>query len=143
MIAALKIFHIAVASAWFGHKLLIPRDVRDSVHAVDADRFVRRLKGAERLGIGSGLLTLLSGLALIYWGTGFADAPVLIYVGLGGALAMILVGALVARPASRRIVDGLNQGEVVAAAAAEPAFRRALLLENVLWVGVLTSMVLA
>jgi hypothetical protein len=143
VIVALKIAHIAVAAAWFGHKLLIPSDIRESIRASAGELSVQRLKRAERLGVVSGLLTLLSGLALIYLTTGFGDAPLRIYVGLGAVLAMFVVGAVSGRPASKQIKAGLLEGDAVMASAAEPRLRRALGLENLLWVLALGTMVIA
>jgi hypothetical protein len=143
MVVALKIFHVLVAAAWFGHKLLIPRDIRDSIHHLEQgiDLFVARIKRAERLGQVSGLLTVASGLGLIYLVWGFADVPVRIYIGLGAAVLMFISGATVARPAWNRIRSGLDAGDPTMAAAAEPQLRRAFLLENLLWVLALAAMV--
>ncbi|MGA7280471.1 MAG: hypothetical protein WBZ40_01680 [Acidimicrobiia bacterium] len=143
MVVTLKIFHILVAAAWFGHKLLIPRDMRDSIRHIGegTELFIGRIKRAERLGQVAGLLTVASGLGLIYLVWGFADAPVRIYLGLGAALAMFVIGAALARPAWNRIEAGLTEGDATTAAASEPQLRRALLLENLLWVLALGAMV--
>lgn len=142
MIVAVKILHIAAAAVWFGHKLLVPSDVRASIHDLGAsDLFIRRMKRAERLGVASGLVTLLSGLALINLVWGFAEGPLRIYLGLAAALAMFVVGAAVARPAWKRVRSGLEAGDVAGAAAGVGPFTRALALENLLWVFALATMV--
>ena len=141
MIVAVKILHIAAAAVWFGHKLLIPGDVRTSIHDLPgAASFIDRMKRAERLGIAAGLVTLLSGLGLIYLVWGFAEAPLRIYFGLASALAMFVVGLTVARPAWQRIRLGIETGDIPAAAAGEVPFTRALALENLLWVLALGTM---
>ncbi len=144
MIVALKIIHITFAAAWFGHKILISRDVSESVRSmVGTEAFVARIKRAERLALFSGLMTLASGVALVYYTTGFADTPLLIYLGLAAVLAMFVVGAFVARPAWKTILTGLSQQDVVAASAGEPRLRQSLLLEDLLWILALATMVSA
>lgn len=142
MIVATKIVHIAFAAVWFGHKVLIPRDMRQSIHhPVDGGGFIRRIERAERLGIGSGLGTILSGIGLILLTTGFAGTPLRIYFGLAAAIAMVFVGGLVARPAWKEIREGIIDDDLPRAAAAERPFTRALMIENLLWIGALGAMV--
>ena len=142
MVVAVKILHIAAAAVWLGHKVLIPGDLRATIRDLTgSDRFVRRMERALRVGIASGLVTVLSGLGLIHLVFGFTSAPVRIYLGLAAVLAMFVVGALVARPAWDRIRTGLETGDAPAAAAAAGRFTRALALENLLWVLALGTMV--
>ncbi len=55
MMTLTKIIHIAVASAWFGHKLSIPTDLRSSLGDADAARrLLPRLARAEALGVPPG-----------------------------------------------------------------------------------------
>jgi hypothetical protein len=143
MLVATKILHIAFAAAWFGHKLLIPRDVRQSVHDMaDGDGLIRRMKRAERLGIGSGLGTLLTGIGLILLSVGFADTPIETYVGLAAVIAMFVVGAAVGRPAWNRIKASIEAGDAPSAAAGIKPFTRALALENLLWILALATMLI-
>jgi hypothetical protein len=60
LVVVLTVVHIAIAAAWFGHKLLIPGDIRRSAAAVDAqaEAFLIRLRRAERFGILTGLGTV-------------------------------------------------------------------------------------
>lgn len=142
MLVATKIIHIAFAAAWFGHKLLIPRDVRVSVHEREARMaMVGRIQRAQRLGIISGVGTVLTGVGLILLTTGFADAPVRIYFGLAAALGIFVIGALVARPAWADIASGIESDDVPRAAAAVKPFSSALVIENFLWIVALGSMV--
>ena len=112
MIAALTILHIAIAAAWFGHKLLIPGDIRASAGARNdsAAPFLARLQRAERFGIASGLGTLLSGVAL-WWAVGFDTVDVGVWVGAGLVLGAILIGATMARPASKRLRAAVEDGD--------------------------------
>ncbi len=141
MLLATRILHIVFAAAWFGHKVLIPRDVRQSVHDMsDGSGLIRRMQRAQLLGIGSGLGTLLTGIGLIFLTTGFADTPFTIYFGLVAVIAMFILGAVVARPAWNRIKAGIEAGDAPQAAAGVKAFTRALVLENLIWILALGSM---
>jgi uncharacterized membrane protein len=135
------ILHVLLAAAWFGHKLLIPRDVRVSVRQpASASLLIDRMSRAQRLGIVSGLGTLATGLWLIYLTTGFMDAAITTYVALGAVLAIFVVGASVARPAWNRIRDAVVADDIPTAAASVTGFTRALNLESLLWILALTMM---
>jgi hypothetical protein len=143
VILAAKIIHVAFAAAWFGHKLLIPRDLRQSIHQrEDGEAVIARMRRAERFGIVSGFGTVLSGLALIWLTTGFADTPLPIWLGLAAALAMFVVGGAVARPAWRVIRQGLAEDDYPRAASRSRSFVSALHLEGLLWVLALTAMLI-
>lgn len=143
MILLFKILHVTFAAAWFGHKVLIPRDLRQSMH----DRhenvgLTKRMARAERLGIISGLGTLATGIGLIALTTGFADAPLRIWLGLAAVLAMFLVGGLVGSPAWRDVRAGLSDNDLPQAVSRVGALIGALRLEGLLWVLALTTMLL-
>lgn len=138
MLTALRILHVILAAAWFGHKILIPRDIRYSVASDDLFAALRgRMATAQRLGIAAGLGTLLSGVGLILLTTGFADAPMNIYAGFAIAITMFLVGAFMARPAWKRLAAAENRADRVGAV---KGFTRTLALENLLWVLALAAM---
>lgn len=137
------ILHITIAAAWFGHKLLLPRDVRNSVrNSESAQLMIARVKRARNLGVLAGLGTLATGIWLVYLTTGFADASIQTYVALGAVLAMFVVGASVARPAWKKIEDAVREGDTPHAVGASIGFGRALNLESLLWILALTMMVL-
>lgn len=143
MILATKILHVVFAAAWFGHKLLVPRDVRQSIHDPGGPgSLIRRMARAERLGILAGLGTVATGIGLILLTTGFAGTPLRIYIGLAAALAMFFVGGLVASPAWREIRSGLEADDLPRAAARVSSFTGALRLEGLLWVLALTTMLI-
>lgn len=143
MIPALTVIHIAIAAAWFGHKLLIPGDIRRSAGAGqdEALALLRRLRRAERLGRLTGLGTVVSG-GLLAWVLGIGTVGVATWVGAGLALVAIVIGAVVARPAMRRLVAAAESGERVAASLAGAQIGRVLGIESILWLGALTAMVL-
>jgi hypothetical protein len=142
MVVTLEILHIAIAAAWFGHKLLVPGDIRRSVHAgeTESEALLERLRRAERLGILTGLGTLLSGGALM-WVIGIDAVDIGIWVGLGLVLSAIFLGVAMGRPASKRLREAVTQGDRVEATIAGGQVGRALGLEGLLWLGALTSMV--
>jgi hypothetical protein len=138
----LEIVHIAIAAAWFGHKLLIPGDIRKAVHAggAESEALMGRMKRAERFGILSGLGTLLSGGALM-WLVGIDTVDTGIWVGLGLVVVALIVGAMTGRPASRLLRDAVARGDRVEATIAGGQVSRVLGLESLLWIGALVSMV--
>lgn len=137
------ILHITLAAAWFGQKLLVPRDVRNSVrNSETASLLVARVRRARNLGLVSGVGTLATGIWLVYLTTGFADAPIQTYVALGAVLAMFVVGAMAARPAWKQIEKAVREGDTPHAVGAAVGFGRALNLESLLWILALTMMVI-
>lgn len=143
MVLTLKILHIALAAAWFGHKLLVPGDIRASVRSIpsDAAEFLARLRRAERLGLVTGLGTLLAGGGLAY----AVDASTVGYgVWIGATLVVvaIVVGAVFARPISSRLREAVVAGDRVKATVAGQRLSRILAIESLLWIGALTGMVI-
>lgn len=141
MILTLRILHVAIAAAWFGHKLLVPADIRQSVHAgqSEAEALVARLRRAERFGILSGIGTLLSGGALM-WAVGVETVSLWIWVGLALVIVAIGIGATVARPASKQLRAAVSRGDRVEATVAGRQINRALGIEMVIWMGALVTM---
>ena len=143
MIEVVTIFHIAVAAAWFGHKLLIPRDVRTSVREPESGRYLLdRMRRARTFGIVTGLLTLATGIWLVMLTTGFADAPITIHIAMGVVIAMFLVGFLVARPAWKRVAGAIDAGDTPGAVGSANSLNSALNLESLLWILALSMMII-
>ncbi|MEX0795769.1 MAG: hypothetical protein WEB67_11770 [Acidimicrobiia bacterium] len=143
MIEAATIVHIAVAAAWFGHKLLIPRDVRVSVREPESGRYlVDRMRRARTFGIVTGVLTLGTGIWLVMLTTGFAGAPITIHIALGAVIAMFLVGLFAARPAWKRIESAIAAGDTPAAVGGAHSLNSALNLESLLWILALSMMII-
>jgi hypothetical protein len=142
MVVALTAIHIAIAAAWFGHKLLIPGDIRRSAGAdnAQAQAFLARLRRAQGFGILTGLGTVLSG-ALLAWVVGVESVGPGVWVGAGLVLAAIALGAIVARPASRRLADAVQTGDRVGVNRAGAQVGRVLEIESALWLGALLAMV--
>ncbi len=141
MLTAVRLIHIAVAAAWFGHKLLIPADLRQAVGAggAEAGALVVRLDRAEWLGVLTGLGTLVTGVALVFVvGPDVVGSGV--YVGLGLVVAAIVLGAMVARPATIRLRRAVAVGDMATASVDGRTVSRVLATESVLWSAALVSM---
>lgn len=142
MMVALRVLHVAVAAAWFGHKLLVPSDVRRSLASqTEAESLVVRLRKAELLGIVTGMGTLLTGGALVL-AIGPQAVRTSVYVGLALVVAAIAIGAVVARPASLRLSESVGDGDLASAREAANRLTSVLVTESVLWSGALVTMVI-
>ena len=141
MILAVRVLHVAVAAAWFGHKLLVPSDLRRSLSGdiEAADLLIPRLARAESLGVGTGIGTLATGLLLVVL-AGPRSVAWPIWIGLALVVVAILVGALVARPASIRLRSAVNDQDLPTARQAARRLSNVLIAEGVLWTGALVSM---
>ena len=139
---ALRVLHIGVAAAWFGHKLLVPSDLASSLgDQAAAEALLPRVARAERLGQVTGVGTLLTGL-LLAWFLGFSTIGHGVWVGLALVLVAIAIGATVARPASNALVAGVEAGNLEAARTAAVRLQRVLAVESVLWALALVAMLL-
>lgn len=140
MRTALLIVHIASAAAWFGHKLMVPRDIRMSLRSGDvASAMVERMRGMARLGIGSALGTAFSGIGLL-WLAGWSASTTL-GLGIFAAIAAIVVGASRARPAWEAVERAVEHGDLATGGAFGRRFSAWLHLESVLWMAALAAMV--
>ncbi|MEX1005523.1 MAG: hypothetical protein WD156_09155 [Acidimicrobiia bacterium] len=141
MKTVLLVVHVASAAAWFGHKLPIPRDIRVclGVGGEAATAMVQRLTTSARLGIGAAVLTVLSGIGLL-WNAGWSSST-LLGVGILAAIGAIVLGATAARPAWDGLTAAVGRGETDVAAAYGRRFSRMFHLENVLWLAALAAMI--
>lgn len=143
LITVVKVFHVAAAAAWFGHKLLIPADIRTAT-AGNGDAglvFLARMERAQRLGLVSGVTTLLTGILLIVL-IGPTAMPLSIYLGLVLVVGMFIVGATRARPAWLQLRLSIVNSDRVSALKAGRALSQTLNIESTLWVAVLALMLL-
>jgi len=142
MVVVLTVLHIALAAAWFGHKLLVPGDIKASTRAdADPTAFVARLKRAERVGQLTGVGTLLAGVGLAF----AVDASTVgygVWIGATLVVATIALGAIAARPASNQLREAAVTGDRVSATVAGKRLNRILGLESLLWLGALAGMVI-
>ncbi|MGB7861454.1 MAG: hypothetical protein WBM90_13235 [Acidimicrobiia bacterium] len=134
------ILHIGLAAAWFGHKLLIPSDLRRSLVDLDgARRLIPRIDRAERLGQTTGVGTLLTGLVLLFL-VGVGTVSIAIYFGLAFVLGAIVIGAMVARPASQLLKASVAAGDLDRARDAARSISGVLAIESLLWTAALVAM---
>src|SRR5262249_56289540 len=103
---------------------------------------VGRVGGLERLAIPTGVLTLLTGVALAVSIYGWRDVPTRLYVILGLTVATMVVGAIFVSPLWRRVAAVIEKGQDLRMAHA-PAywFARSLWVEHVLRLSVLALVV--
>jgi hypothetical protein len=141
MLTLVRILHVGVAAAWFGHKLLIPADISRSLgdELQTARSLLPRLERAGRLGIVTGVGTLATG-ALLIGMIGPDAVGVGVWVGLILVLVAIGTGAIVARPASIRLSAAVRSGELHAAQRAGRGLSQVLTVESVLWSASLIAM---
>lgn len=94
-----------------------------------------RIERAERLGIVSDLITLVTGVAMIFlvFG-GFGGAPVRIHIGLGLVVMMFGIGGMVAAPGWREVKGGVEAANVERALVGARRLRAGLYIEQVIWV---------
>lgn len=137
----LRVLHVGVAAAWFGHKLLVPKDISSTVTTgMDETRaLIPRLNRAERLGQVTGIGTLFTGLGLA-WYLGFDTIAVTVWIGLGMVVLAIVIGATTARPASNRFRAAVAESDRPSAAREGRALSRVLALESLIWAVTLALM---
>ncbi len=98
----------------------------------------RRLAASARVGIGSAVLTVLSGIGLL-WNAGWTSST-LLGVGILAAIGAIVVG-VTAQPAWAGLTAAVSSGDNDLAGAYGRRFSRWLHLENLLWLAALAAMV--
>lgn len=142
MIVVLRVLHVAIAAAWFGHKLLVPSDLRGSLGSQpEAESLLVRIRRAETLGIATGMGTLLTGGGLVL-AIGWQTVRASVYVGLALVVVAIGTGAVVARPASARLSEAVADGGLPSAGEAAGRLTTVLVTESVLWAGALVTMLI-
>jgi hypothetical protein len=140
---ALKALHVAAAGAWFGVKLTAPGDIRQALalgrpHTL---QLVPRIQRGARIAIGSGVVTLLSGLALVLAAGGFGAVPLRIHISLALVLLLFALGALVIDPTWKRIARLIEaDGELDEARRLARRFGMLMGIEHLLWATVLVLM---
>ena len=103
---------------------------------------MQRVDFAERLGQATGLLTLVSGVAMIVAVGGFGAVSEWIYAGAALVVLSFMIGGLVARPAWAATKSLLATGQVTATAEPIRRLSSVLVIESALWVLALATMFL-
>ena len=137
----LRFLHVGIAAAWFGHKLLVPSDLKASVSgtAQQARDMIPRISRAERVGQVSGVGTLLTG-TLLTLVVGFETVGIGVHIGMGLVVTAIAIGAIFARPASNRLKAAVEVGDLDAARPEARRLNQVLGIESLLWAATLMAM---
>jgi hypothetical protein len=143
-IAGVKPIHILSITIWFGPKLLVPADLRRAIAegGTAMESAVRRVNLVQKVTVAASLVTLASGLGLIFLYGGFSRVPARIHVGLALTLAIFGLGAFGVDKAWARIRTGVKEG--MSKPELEQHERRLSLLltiENAVWGVILVLMV--
>lgn len=138
----LMVIHISVAAVAFAVTLTMGGAVR---RASDASREVKLAitNLAARAGLIAsifGALTLLSGLALIFYRGGFAVISPTIHVALTLVLVMLAIGQLVQRPATDRLKAAATDDDAAGWASARKRLAMSEGIQQLLWLVVLVLM---
>jgi hypothetical protein len=139
----LKVLHVAAAGAWFGVKLTAPGDIRQALALgrPHTTQLVPRIRRGARIAIGSGVATLLSGLALVLAAGGFAAVPLRIHISLALVLLLFVLGGLVIDPTWKRIARLIeSDGDLAEAQHLARRFGMLMGVEHLLWTAVLVLM---
>lgn len=143
--AILKLLHITSMAVWMAGGIMVAGDIKRSLAlgVPHLDPLLVRVNRAERIGTSSGMLTVVTGLALIFNAGGFMAVPFRIHIGLALTMITFFVGALFASPSWRRIAgiierkDNLGEANVYA-----NRFAMFMMVEHVLRATILVLMVI-
>lgn len=106
----LRFVHIGAMAAWFAPMLFLPGDVRRAIDGGDLAALRGRLGRYGAVSGGAALLTLLSGIALIFTLGGFTAVPHSIHIGLLLGLVMWAFGAFGVGRAVRELDAAIAAG---------------------------------
>lgn len=144
-VSATKLVHILSICIWFGTKLLVPADIRRAIADGNGamDSAIRRVNLVQKVAISASMVTLASGLAMIWQYGGFGAVPTRIHVGFALTLALFALGAFGVDKAWKKIRDAVKRGVTERAELSRLERRLSVLMtvENVIWCGVLFLMV--
>ena len=139
----LRLVHIAAMAAWFAPIVFVAGDARRTIEAGGdlAGLRVRMGRGGA-MAAGSGIVTVLTGVALIFAMGGFGAVPVPIHIGLTLGVVMWLFGAIgiggTVRKLDAAIAAGSSKDQLL------PFARRLSMLTGIfhlLWLTILALMV--
>lgn len=141
----LKTIHVMSTAIWFGAGLPIARDVRRTVELgkPHTDLLIERVTRQGKVAVIFGVLTMVSGVTLIFTMGGFGNVRKAIHAGLGLTLLSFAVGLALSMPTWRKIASLLRQeaGDMGEARRLAGRFGMFTGIEHLLWVVVLVLMV--
>jgi hypothetical protein len=108
-----KLLHILSMAVWFGIGLMVAGDVRKTLARgkPHTELLGARVGRTLMIEVVAGLVTIASGLGLIFLRGGMKGVPPRIHAGLGLAIASYALLLVVIRPAASRIDELLEKGD--------------------------------
>jgi len=140
---ALLALHVLASACWFGPRLFWPRRLRAALaKSHDAASAVVPSIGRElNLTVGSALVTIATGVALIFLHGGFKAVSPRIHAGLGLTLVAFVAGIALEVPAIAKIRAAVERS---ALGEAQPLVKRVVvgaMIEHACWLATLVLMV--
>jgi hypothetical protein len=139
---ALLAVHVLAAASWFGPRLFWARRLRLALETADAAKAVIPAIGRElNVTGGAALLTIVTGLGLIFLHGGFHAVSPRIHAGLGLTLVAFVVGLVLEVPAIAKIRAAAERS---ALGEATPHVKRVVMgamIEHTCWLATLVLMV--
>lgn len=142
-IAIIKLVHLLAMGIWIGAGLTAPIDVRRTLRLgkPHTDALIDRLRLITRILIAAGILTLGTGLALVFLKGGFKAVSPRIHVGLLLSIMVFAVGGTGVMPVLRGIDAAIAAGDEARARTLGRRFEVAAWIEEILRLAVLALMV--
>jgi hypothetical protein len=108
-----KLLHILAMAVWFGIGLSVASDVRKTLARgkPHTELLGARVGRTLMMEMGAGLITIVSGLGLIFLRGGMKGVPPRIHAGLGLAIVSYALLLVVIRPAASRIDEVIEKGD--------------------------------
>jgi hypothetical protein len=144
IILCTKVIHLVAMATWFGPKLAVPADIRRCIAQGPAglQAMLPRLNLVQKITIAAALITLFSGLAMVFLYGGFGAVSPRIHIGLGLTLAIFGLGAFGVDRVWKRMRDIIVSGkDLEKLPQLERSLSRLMFAENVVWTAVLVLMV--
>ena len=142
----LKTIHILSTAIWLGAGLTVAGDVRRTIEQgrPHTDLLITRVNRQGKMAGIFGMLTVLSGLNLIFTMGGFGNVGHNIHAGLGLSLLIFAVGLGLSMPTWRRIrtILGTEAGDLGEARRLAGRLGMFTGIEHLLWLVVLVLMVM-
>ena len=112
LVLGLRLLHLMFMGTWIGALLFVSGDVKRTLAepAVHIPLLRNRIGRATRFAAISGLMTIVTGICLIFALGGFGSVPPTIHTGILMGLAMLGVGVGMIGGSWKKIVAGLDAG---------------------------------
>jgi hypothetical protein len=140
----LRGIHLLAMGLWFGASITSPLDILRTLRRGRpyTELVADQVQLADKIMVPAAVLTLLSGLVLMYETTGFGDAPWRFWAGLGGTVVLALIGKLGLDATKKRIVRALTEGgEAAQVTPLSDRFVRLVIAWHVVFLAVFVLMV--